>query len=284
MNLMDIEFPNLGIYLENVPKSFSIGGFSIALYGIMIAVAMLCGLTLAADQAKRSGMDPELIWDLSIWLMVFSILGARIYYVIFMWDMYKTDLLQVFNLRGGGLAIYGGVIAGVLTVIVFCRRRKIPSVRVLDACVPGLTLGQIIGRWGNFFNREVFGGYTEGLFAMRIPAAMVRESDITEELAVHMTDGCIQVHPTFLYEGMWNACLLVFLLLFRKHKKFDGQLFLIYLAGYGLGRAMIEMIRTDQLYIPGTHVPVNMVLGLSLFAGSTLVHLLILSKRKKKAA
>ena len=144
-------------------------------------------------------------------------------------------------------------------------------------------MGQIIGRWGNFFNREVFGGYTDGLLAMRLPISMVRDRDITPELAAHIADGTnyIQVHPTFLYEGLWNLALLIFLLLFLKHRRFKGEIFFLYLAGYGIGRAWIEAIRTDQLYIGNTSVPVNMVMGIALAAAAILAIALI-SIRKKK--
>ncbi len=284
MDLMDISFPNLGIYLHNVPKTFSIFGFDIAMYGIVIAIGMLLGLTMAAHIAKKTGHDPDVIWDLSVWLLVLSVLGARIYYVIFMWDMYKDNLLQIFNIRGGGLAIYGGIIAGVTTILVYCRIKKVSPLWVLDCCAYGVLVGQILGRWGNFFNREVFGEYTESLFAMRIPVEMVRQSDISETIAAHITDNYIQVHPTFLYEGLWNTALLLFLLAFLKYKKFDGQIILMYFAGYGIGRAIIESIRTDQLYIPGTSTPVNLVLGIGVAAVSISVIFYRLHSLRKQTA
>ena len=166
MGEMDIAFPNLGIYLHDVPKTIMIGNFGIALYGIVIAVGMLLGLTLAAKVAGLSGEDPDTVWDLAAVLIVFSILGARIYYVIFMWDYYKENPAQILNIRGGGLAIYGGIIAGVLTVYFYCKRKKKNFARITDILVNGLLVGQILGRWGNFFNREVFGEYTDNLFAM----------------------------------------------------------------------------------------------------------------------
>ena len=200
MGDMDIAFPNLGIYLKNVPKTIMIGNFGIALYGVVIAIGMILGLTLAARIAKKTGNDPDVIWDLAAPLLIFSIIGARIYYVIFMWDFYKDDPIQILNLRGGGLAIYGGIIAGVLTLYIYCRVKKQKFPLVLDFVIYGLLVGQILGRWGNFFNREVFGEYTNNLFAMRIPAVMVRERDISASIAAHMTAGTnyIQVHPTFL--------------------------------------------------------------------------------------
>ena len=258
MEQMDIAFPHLGIYLKNVPQYIMIGSFPVAMYGIMIALAMLSGLLLASHMAKKTGLNPDTIWDIGVYLLVLSVVGARIYYVIFMWDMYKDNLLQIFNLRGGGLAIYGGIIGGITTVAVYSKIKKVNAGLLLDTCAYGLVLGQIIGRWGNFFNREVFGGYTDSLLAMKFPASMARASDISADIAAHMSDGCIQVHPTFLYEGIWNFCLLMLLFFALKYKKFHGQIILLYLMGYGIGRALIETIRTDQLYITGTSIPVSL--------------------------
>ena len=284
MGEMDIAFPNLGIYLTNVPKTIMIGSFGIAIYGVVIAIGMLLGLTLSSKVAARTGQDPDVIWDLGPALLFFSVLGARIYYVIFMWDMYKDDPLQIFNLRGGGLAIYGGIIAGFITIYLYCRVKKQKFPLVLDTVMYGLLVGQILGRWGNFFNREVFGEYTDNLLAMRIPVSMVRERDISASIAAHMTEGTnyIQVHPTFLYEGMWNLMLLIFLLLYLKHKKFDGEIALLYFAGYGIGRAIIESIRTDQLFITGTTIPVSMALGIAMAVVSIAADIVIRAKMRKK--
>ena len=284
MGDMDIAFPNLGIYLTNVPKTIMIGSFGIAIYGVVIALGMLLGLTLSSRVAARTGQDPDVIWDLGPALLLFSVIGARIYYVIFMWDMYKDDLIQIFNLRGGGLAIYGGIIAGFITIYVYCRIKKQKFPLVLDTVMYGLLVGQILGRWGNFFNREVFGEYTNNLLAMRIPVSMVRERDISASIAAHMTEGTnyIQVHPTFLYEGLWNLMLLIFLLLYLKHKKFDGEIALLYFAGYGIGRAIIESIRTDQLYITGTTIPVSMALGIAMAVVSIAADIVIRAKMRKK--
>ncbi len=267
MGNMDIAFPNLGIYLRDVPKSFSVFGFTIALYGVIIAIGVLGGVLLAAHVAKLEGLDADLIWDFAIYAIIFSIIGARIYYVVFRWDAYKDNLLDVFNLRNGGLAIYGAVIAAFLTLWIYCRRKKQSFLQIADICVPGLVLGQIIGRWWNFTNREVFGEYTDNLLAMRLPAQMVRTADISETIAAHMAEGTnyIQVHPTFLYESLWNLALLCIMLVYRKHKKFEGEQWLVYLGGYGLGRAWIEGIRTDTLFIPHTTVAVSQVLAAALF-------------------
>ena len=261
----DIRFPHLGIEIASLGKGITIGGFTIAFYGMIIAFGMVMGYLMTAFQAKRTGQEPDLYLDLALWDIVFAVIGARIYYVIFTWDYYKDNLLQIFNTRGGGLAIYGGVIAGVITTIIFGKVRKQNFFQLLDTACIGLITGQIIGRWGNFCNREAFGGYTDGLFAMQLPLSAVRNSDVTQELLDHVVkvDGIsyIQVYPTFLFESMWNLVLLICLILFTKHKKFDGEVFLLYLAGYGIGRFWIESLRTDQLLLPGIGYPVSMALA-----------------------
>lgn len=264
MNGTDIAFPNLGIYLNNVPDGFSIFGFRIAFYGVIIGIGVMCGVLMAAYVARRENMDPDLVWDFAIYAIIFSIMGARIYYVIFEWDMYRDNPAGIFNLRNGGLAIYGAVIAAFLTLFVYTRVKKQSFLQLVDVCVPGLILGQAIGRWGNFTNREVFGGYTDNLLAMRLPVDAVRTRDITEQLRVHIAEGTnyIQVHPTFLYESLWNVALLCLMLAYHKHKKFRGEIWLLYLGGYGLGRFWIEGIRTDQLYLTGTTVPVSQLLAI----------------------
>lgn len=278
-----ISFPNLGIYLENVGKSIEVFGFEIAFYGIIIGCGVMAGIVLAAMEAKRTGQNPDTYYDLALYAVVLSVIGARIYYVVFSWEQYKDDLLSIFNIRQGGLAIYGGVIAAVITVFVYGRVKKISFAKLADTAVLGLILGQIIGRWGNFFNREAFGEYTNNLFAMRLPLDAVRSSDVTELMREHleMLDGVayIQVHPTFLYESLWNLGVLLILLWWRKRKKFEGEIFLLYLFGYGVGRFWIEGLRTDQLLIPGAGLPVSQVLALVLVIISGII---IFNIRRKK--
>lgn len=260
-----IDFPNLGIHLKNVGDHISVGGFDIAFYGMLIGLGILVGILIAAAEAKKTNQNTEIYFDMVLYAVVFAIIGARAYYVAFSWDIYKNDLKSIFNIRGGGLAIYGGVIAAVITVYIFARVRKLSAAVLFDTACPGLVAGQMIGRWGNFFNREAFGEYTNGLFAMELPVDAVRPSDITDLMRKHMEfkngTSYIQVHPTFLYESLWCLMLLVILLIYQKHKKFDGEVFLLYLFGYGLGRAWIEGLRTDQLWIPGTQIPVSQVLA-----------------------
>lgn len=263
---MNINFPNLHIYLSHVAKTFHIfGDFSIALYGVCIAIGMVAGYMVASMEAKRSGQDPDTYFDLAWVAIICSLIGARVYYVIFAWDRYKDNPISVFYIREGGLAIYGGVIAAIITTYLFCKKRKLLFPLVCDTAGLGLITGQIIGRWGNFFNREVFGDYSDGLLAMQLPLNSVRSEDLTQKLLDHtvVIDGVnyIQVHPTFLYESLWNLALLLFLCWYIRRKRFDGEVFLMYLCGYGIGRFWIEWVRTDQLKIPGTQIPVSMAIA-----------------------
>ena len=282
---MNINFPNLHIYLEHVGKTIRIGNFEIAYYGLTLAVAMMAGLWVAMREAKRSDQNPDNYFDLAIIAIICSLIGARIYYVIFAWDRYKDNLWQVFNFRQGGLAIYGAVIAEIITTYLFCKKRKMKFPLVCDTAGLGLITGQIIGRWGNFFNRECFGGYTDNLLAMQLPVNAVRSGEITESIAAHILtiDGVdyIQVHPTFLYESLWNLALLLFLLWYIRRKKFDGEVFLLYLFGYGVGRFWVESLRTDQLLIPVLQVPVSMVVG-AVMAAVSAVWIIVMRRKVAK--
>lgn len=285
MSGADIVFPHLGISIANLPKGITIGNFTIAYYGIIIALGMLGGLLLARWQAKRTGQNPELYMDYAIWGILFAVVGARLYYVAFSWDNYKNNLWQVLNIRGGGMAIYGGVIGAAVTAIVYCRRKKYKFSLFADTAVVGLILGQIIGRYGNFMNREAFGEYTDSLFAMRLKVSEVSSSNITnmmrENLVTEHGVDYIQVHPTFLYESLWNVMVLVIMLLYTKHKKFDGEIFLIYLIGYGIGRVWIEGLRTDQLQIGATGIAVSQVLSGVLAVGGIGYWIYRIVRRKK---
>ena len=241
----------------------------------------------AVQIAKKTGQNTDDYWDFAIWAIIFSIIGERIYYVAFSWDDYKDNLIEIFKLRNGGLAIYGGVIAAFITLFGWCRIKKKNPLLFGDTAMPGLILGQAIGRWGNFMNREVFGDYYNGLFSMQIPIDAVRDkSDITDNIASHIPEGAnyINVHPTFLYESVWNLLIFMVLLIFRKHKKFDGELCLLYLGGYGLGRFVIEGIRTDTLFIPGTTMPVSQVLALIMVIFAVVTDVIVRIRLKKKPA
>lgn len=260
-----IYFPHFGIYMEHVGKSVSVFKFEIAYYGILIGAGILLGIVVTAMEARRTRQNVEDYFDLVICSVIFSIIGARLYYVIFSGENYKGRLLSILNLREGGLAIYGGIIAAVITVFVFSKVKGLSFAVLLDTAVLGLVLGQFVGRWGNFFNREAFGEYTDSLFAMQLPVDAVRSSYITDQMRMHMENiagvNFIQVHPTFFYESIWCLVLFFVLLLYRHHKKFEGEVFLIYAFGYGVGRIWIEGLRTDQLILHGLGWPVSQVLA-----------------------
>ena len=279
---MEINFPNLGIYLDHVGKNISIFGFSIAYYGIVIVTGMMIAIWIAQREAKRTGQNPEQYLDLAMIGIAAGILGARIYYVIFAWDYYKDDLLSIFNIRQGGLAIYGGIIGACIAVVIYSRKKKQNFSLLMDTASMSIVFGQIMGRWGNFFNCEAFGDYTNNLFAMQLPVSAVRANEITQKMWDHVVtvNGVeyIQVHPTFLYESLWNVGVLLFLFWFRKRKKFNGEVFLMYLIGYGLGRIWIEGLRTDQLLLPVVGLPVSQLLSGCLVVGCTI---LVVWKRKK---
>lgn len=282
---MEINFPNLGIYLNHVGKNISIFGFSIAYYGIVIVTGMMIAIWLAQREAKRTGQNPDQYLDLAMIGIAAGIAGARIYYVAFAWDYYKDDLLSIFNIRQGGLAIYGGIIGACIAVVIYSRKKKQSFGLLMDTASMSIVFGQIMGRWGNFFNREAFGDYTNNLFAMQLPVSAVRANEITQKMWDHVVtvNGVeyIQVHPTFLYESLWNVAVLLFLFWFRKRKKFNGEVFLMYLIGYGLGRIWIEGLRTDQLLLPVVGLPVSQLLSGCLVVFCTMI---IVWKRKKIAA
>ena len=282
--IMDIRFPNLGWLFENVPDGFTIFGIELKLYGLIISLGFLLGYLSAYYEAKRTKQDPDLYTDYVTYMVIPAIIGARMYYVIFAFDKYKDNLWEIFNIRAGWLAIYGGIIACVITLVVFAKKRKQNIFLMSDTCAMGLLIGQILGRWGNFFNREAYGGYTDSLFAMAIP---VQDAQVVnEELLSHLVyfDGIpyIQVHPTFLYESLWNLGLLIIIFFYRKHKKFHGEITAIYFLGYGIGRFWIEGLRQDQLIlatISGVAIPVSQLLAAIMVVVSVVF---IIYGRKKK--
>lgn len=261
----DLRFVHLGITIEHLQNHITIFGFSIAFYGIIIGIGMLLGITLAARDAERRGIGEDTVYDFALLGIVFGVIGARLYYVFFRWDNYRGNLLEILNLRAGGLAIYGGVIGGILSLMFYCKRKKQNFLNLADSLILGVLVGQILGRWGNFFNAEAFGRYTDSLFAMQLRRDIVNPIMINSALLQHLVrvNGVdyIQVHPTFLYESVWNLCLLLFLLWYRPKKRFTGEIFFLYLGGYGLGRVWIEGLRTDSLLVPGTGIAVSQALA-----------------------
>ena len=260
-----ISFPMLGGLTLNPPAYFTLFGRPIYFYGVLIGIGFLLGATFCARRAKRFGYTEDDVYDVLIWLIPCSILGARLYYVLFNLDYYLKHLNEFFAVWNGGLAIYGGVIAGILVAFFVTRRKKIPFAALLDDMVYGLLIGQIIGRWGNFMNREAFG----------------RETEIFCRMGLTAPDGTtIYVHPTFLYESLWNLGVLLFLLWFEKKgkRRFDGHCITLYFLLYGLGRLWIEGLRTDSLYIGSTGIRVSQALSLVLVIGAAAV---LLKMRKR---
>lgn len=288
MTLMDlsISFPNLGIDIYNLPKTFSVFGFDIAFYGLIIGIGMLAGMAIGFREAKITGQNVDDYVDLALFGIIFAIVGARLYYVIFQWDSYKDNLMEIFNLRHGGLAIYGGIIAAIITCLTLAKVKKLSFLQMADTGCIGLILGQIIGRWGNFFNREAYGGNTDGLFAMKINLddATINGVRVQEGIETFIEEGVryIQVQPTFLYESFCNLCLLILIMLFRKKKKYHGEVFLWYMCGYGAIRTVVESFRTDQLQIGDTGIAVSQLLGavIAVVTGVIIVYMRI----KKKGA
>ena len=293
-----VRFPGIGLEIPNLPRGIAIGSFQIAFYGVVIAFGMMMGLVMARWKAKKTGQDDNIYFDCALWAIPLSVIGARIYEVVFDWESYQWDFWKIINIRNGGLAIYGGIIVAFLSVFTFCHIKKLRYTLMADTAILGLILGQIIGRWGNFFNREAFGKYSDGFLAMQIdlseknlsyiynPAlcseATLRtmyegkENVLNNILEIRnnivtLADGrqFIQVHPTFLYESLWNLFILCIMLWVWPRKKFNGEIILIYLAGYGFGRFFIENIRTDQLFIWGTGLAASQVLSALLFVVAT---------------
>ena len=250
-----ISFPMLGDMRLNPPSYFMLFGHPIYFYGVLIGLGFLLGIAFCAKRAKRFGLKEDDIYDVMIWLIPCSILGARAYYVLFQLGYYLQHPGELFAIRNGGLAIYGGVIAGALVAYLVCRRKKIPFPAMLDCLCFGLLIGQIIGRWGNFLNREAFGAETEVFCRMGLTDA---------------NGTTIYVHPTFLYESLWNLGVLLFLLWFEKtgKRRFDGHCMSLYFLLYGLGRFWIEGLRTDSLYLGGTGIRISQALSLVLVLAS----------------
>lgn len=281
MNGADVIFQKLGItFMELNPIAFEIFGVEIYWYALFICTGFVGGLLIASIIAKKSGQDPEIYSDYMVYCLISAIVGARLYYVAFEWDSYKDDLMKILNVREGGLAIYGGIIAVIIALVIFTKVKKLDFWLFADTAVPGLAFGQMIGRMGNFVNMEAFGGYTDNVFAMSIKATSAKY--IPEQLVDKMTviDGVnyISVHPTFLYEALWSMALMILLILYYNRRKFNGENFYIYMMGYGLGRMWIEGLRTDQLIIGSSNIPASQLLAVVMVVVSIIM---IIIKRRK---
>lgn len=260
----DIMFPSLGIEIKSINSvAFSVFGLDVYWYGLIIGMGILAGLFVARHLGKKVGIDENLYPDFLIYALIVSVVCARLYYVVFSWDEYKNDLLKIFAFREGGLAIYGAVIGAIITLVIFSKYKKVDFWNFADSAAPGLILGQAIGRWGNFVNMEAFGGYTDNSLAMMLKSAKAKYIPTSVLDKVKSINGVdyIQVHPTFLYESLWNIGVLIVLVIYFKHRKFKGEIFALYLLGYGLGRVWIEGLRTDQLLIGSTGIPASQLLA-----------------------
>lgn len=230
----EISFPSLGITM-NPPSSFTIGPLTIHLYGVIIAAGLMLAVLYACRRSREFGIKEDDVIDGVLWVTPFAIICARLYYCLFSWDSYADDPISILYIWNGGLAIYGGVIGAAIGVIVFCKIKKIKIPALLDLVALGFLIGQAMGRWGNFFNREAFGCRTDSFFRMG--------------LLNSITGTVSYFHPTFLYESVWNVIGFVMLHFASKHRQYDGQIALGYAAWYGLGRTFIEGLRTDSLYL-----------------------------------
>ena len=282
--MIEVSFPGLGI--ENFqlnPVAFEVFGLEVRWYGIFITLGMLAAFAYAIYRSKQEGFNADNLLDMGLYMIVFGVIGARLYYVLMSLDSYILpgrsaweNFLDMINIRGGGLAIYGGIIAGALTLYVYCRLMKKDWRRALDMVAPGVMLAQAMGRWGNFFNGEAHGG-------------IVPEDSLLYFLRMglnpnELTAGMAYVHPTFLYESLWNILGFILINVFLyKRKKFNGQIVLTYAAWYGFGRMFIEGLRTDSLYVGPFRI--SQVVGAVCFLAGTslIVYMLIRCKKQERA-
>ena len=228
-----ISFPGLGLELDP-PSTIQLGPLTIHFYGLIIAVGMLLAVLYASKRSKEFGLKEDDLIDGVLWVTPFAIICARLYYCIFEWDQYASDPISILYIWNGGLAIYGGVLGAVIGLSVFCKVRKIKATAMMDVVSLGLLIGQLVGRWGNFMNREAFGAPTDSFLRMGL---------------YNTATGAVEYyHPTFLYESLWNFVGFLLLHFLSKKRKYDGQVALGYVAWYGLGRAFIEGLRMDSLY------------------------------------
>ena len=286
-NAPDILFPHLGIVIQTIKDHITVFNFDVMFYGIIIGLGVIAGMFITVNDAKRRGQNQDDYWDCFSLMLILGVIGARLYYVAFSWDYYSANLKEIINLRGGGLAIYGGIIGGMLGILITALRKKRNFFEMMDSIMPSLMIGQAVGRWGNFFNCEAFGEYTDSLFAMRIKESLVSSSSVTELMKANriIENGAsyIQVHPTFLYESVWNLCSFVLVSIYaRKFQKFKGEILCAYMVLYGTGRSIIEGLRTDSLYIGSTGIRVSQALSVTI-AVAGLAIIIVNRLRIKKA-
>ena len=259
-----IDFAGLGLKI-NPPAGFSVGPFEVRFYGLIIALGLVLAVVYALKRRDQFGLSEDDLMDGVLWIAPFAIVCARLYYCAFEWDRYADNPISILYIWEGGLAIYGAVIGAAIGVIIHCKVKKISMPAVLDIVSLGFMIGQTMGRWGNFFNREAHGGVTESFLRM----GLINPATGTGEY----------YHPTFLYESLWNLLGFIILHFFSKKRKFDGQVALCYVAWYGLGRALIEGLRTDSLWWGNFRVSQVLAAGSCLIAVAALF---ILSRREHK--
>ena len=276
-----VTFPNLGLEFHLNNTAFELFGLEIRWYAVIIATGFLCALIFALTRCKEFGVDFDHMFDPVFWGVIAAVIGARAYFVIFHFDLYQDNLWEIFNIRGGGLAIYGGIIGGLSVGALVCKIKKIPALPLVDMAAIGFLIGQGFGRWGNFMNVEAYGAATspDFLFGMGSPKIANEMVAITGSY-----DPNILVHPCFLYESVWCLLGAIILLFYHKHRKFDGELTLLYLLWYGAERAVVEGLRTDSLYIGETNIRVSQLLSAILVPvslGLLIFFYLRTAKRKK---
>ena len=279
-----VSFSGLGIEnfeVDNV--AFTIGDFSVYWYGVIITCGIIFAFLYATFRGKYEGIVFDNLVDIALWTVILGVLGARLYYVLTSIDRYIPKpfnfiefIKGIINLRNGGLAIYGGIICGILGIVIATKRKKINTLKLFDMAGPGVMMAQAIGRWGNFFNGEAFGEIvSEGhpLYFMRM--GLISHNTVRDFGTLEM----VYVHPTFLYESLWNICGFILINILYKKKKFNGQMACIYLSWYGFGRFFIEGLRTDSLYVGPFRI--SQVVGLLCFVafGGLLIAGLIYSKK-----
>lgn len=275
-----ISFPGLGLEFEVNRVAFSIGSIDIYWYAVIIATGFMLAMAFAFKYAKVFGIDSDRTVDVVFFAMVFGIIGARIYYVAFQWDMYKDNLMEIFNIRGGGLAFYGGIIGGIIGLAIGCKLRDQKLLPFLDLAGGAVLIGQGIGRWGNFVNSEAFGSNTTLPWGMTSPKIAAYIERHTSETMGAVMDPSLPVHPTFLYESLWCAIGLAVFCYIVKKRKFDGQMMLFYLGWNGFGRMFIEGLRTDSLMIGPFRI--SQLLGALMFIFAVCAYFIALKYLKSQ--
>ena len=278
-----VSFPGLGLEFDVNRVAFEIGSIPVYWYGILIALGFMLAILYTSKRAKQFGVDADRMLDVIMGGAIGGIIGARAYFVLLRWDYYGQNLDQIINTRSGGMAIYGGIIGGLLVGLLMCKIRKVKALPMVDLAAGGFLIGQAVGRWGNFVNIEAFGGNTSlpwGMASETITSYLTQHEEELEALGMNI-DPNMPVHPTFLYESIW--CLLGFLFIawYTKRRKFDGELILIYMMWYGAGRAVIEGLRTDSLMIPNTSLRASQILATAMVVVAAVIWAVKTAKVKK---